>query len=952
TTATAVEIGIYRLGYYDGDGARLVHTIPPAAVTATDQPACTETAIPMGGGATTSGTLLDCGNWSVSASWTVPADATSGVYIARPTRTDTGGASHIPFIVRDDASESDLLFQTSDTTWQSYNTYGGYNAYGSSGATMAEKLSYNRPFTTRGAELENYLFNAEYPMIRWLERNGYDVSYVSAVDTERHAALLLNHEVFLSVGHDEYWSQGRRDAVTAARDAGVNLAFFSGNEVYWKTRWEGSPVDGQAYRTQVVYKEGSSAPSGAAEHRNCYDNYACDPSDVWTGQWREAPGATPENSLSGQISWRLNEQSITVPGEYAPLRFWRDTDVAALGPTGTVTLAYGTLGYEWDPEYPEYADWYPAGRVPLSTTTATSFTGRPEQHHLNLYRAPSGALVFGAGTVQWSWGLDATHDRAASTEDRNVQQATVNLLADMGVQPATLQATLVAATPSSDVTPPTVAVTSPAAGTTVPGGAVTVTGTATDLGGGVVGAVEISTDGGTTWRRATGRATWSHTYSAAEAVADVRVRAVDDSVNLGPVTAHSFTVAPRVCPCSIWPDTATPATTNANDNPGVGIEVGVKLRASQDGYITGLRFYWAPGDSGTHTGNLWTAGGTLLATAAFPAASVPGWQTVALDAPVPVAAGTTYVASQHSSEGYYPYTSGYFATAFVNPPLTALADGTDGPNGVYRYGATGFPTTTYGASNYWVDVVFTTDVGPDTTPPTIVGRVPAPGATGVLATSNVTVTFGEPIDQATLTGNVELRDPTDAIVASTLGYDGPSRTVTLDPVTDLSPGATYTVVVRGGATGVADLAGNRLAADSTTWAFTVKAGLSTRPDPNTGPGGPVLVVKGTGAFGSYLPEIMRAEGLNLFAVATTTALTASGLEPYETVVLGETTLTTEQVTALADWVTAGGDLIALRPDPQLAGLLGLVPAGGTLSEGYIAVDTTAPPGAGIVGETM
>src|SRR5690606_8444248 len=102
----------------------------------------------------------------------------------------------------------------------------------------------------------------------------------------------LNHDVFLSVGHDEYWSQGRRDAVTAARDAGVHLAFFSANEIYWKTRWEDDSA-GQPYRTQVVYKEGSTAPSGAAEHRNCYNNYECDPSDIWTGQWREAPGSTP-----------------------------------------------------------------------------------------------------------------------------------------------------------------------------------------------------------------------------------------------------------------------------------------------------------------------------------------------------------------------------------------------------------------------------------------------------------------------------------------------------------------------------------------------------------------------------------------------------------------------------------------------------------------------------------
>jgi VCBS repeat-containing protein len=948
TDASQYDIPIYRLGYYGGDGARLVDTIED--VEGTEQVACSLSPIDIAGGSTTNGQLLDCGNWSVSATWQVPTDATSGVYVARPTRTDNGGASHIPFIVRDDTSDSDLLFQTSDTTWQSYNVYGGYNAYGSSGATMAEKLSYNRPFTTRGAELENYLFNAEYPMIRWLERNGYDVSYFSAVDTERHANLITNHDVFLSVGHDEYWSQGRRDAVTAARDAGVHLAFFSGNEVYWKTRWE--PSGDVDYRTQVVYKEGSSAPSGSAEHRNCYNNYDCDPSAIWTGQWREAPGSTPENSLSGQISWRLNTQSITVPGEYAPLRFWRDTDVAALGPSGEVTLSDGTLGYEWDPEYPQYDDWYPAGRVLLSTTDVTSFIG-PEQHHLSLYRAPSGALVFGAGTVQWSWGLDGNHDRGVSTEDPNMQQATVNLFADMGVQPTTLQANLVAATTSTDTTPPTVAVTSPASGASVPGGSVTITGTASDAGG-VVGVVEISTDDGTTWQRATGRESWSHTYTATEGTADVRVRAADDSVNLSDPITHTFEVEPRVCPCSIWPDTATPTTINENDNQPGGIEVGVKFQASEDGYITGLRYYWVSGDTGTHTGNLWAVNGTtgtLLATAVFPTPSVEGWQTVTLGTPVLIAANTTYVASQHSSAGNYSYTSPYFTAAFANTPLTALADGAAGGNGVYKYGASGFPTVTWGASNYWVDVVFATEVGPDMTPPTIVQRVPSLGANNVAATANVTVTFNEPIDEATLAGNFELRDAANAIVAATISYDGPTRTATLDPDANLTSGATYTAIIRGGETGIADGAGNRLVEDS-SWSFTVAIPPTPRPDPNVGPGGPILVVKGTGDFGAYLPEIMRAEGLNLFAVGTTSDLNAADLAAYKTVVLGETTLTSGQVTALTDWVTAGGNLVVLRPDQALAGLLGLSPAGETLSEGYIKVDTASSPGAGIVGETM
>ena len=172
-------------------------------------------------------------------------------------RTDgPAGASHIVFVVRDDERQSDLLFQTSDTTWQAYNAYGGNSLYAGSPAGRAYKVSYNRPFTTRDTRPRDWLFNAEYPMVRWLEANGYDVSYTTGVDTDRRGAELLEHKAFLSVGHDEYWSGAQRANVEAARAAGVHLAFFSGNEVFWKTRWEPS-IDGSGtpYRTLVCYKE-------------------------------------------------------------------------------------------------------------------------------------------------------------------------------------------------------------------------------------------------------------------------------------------------------------------------------------------------------------------------------------------------------------------------------------------------------------------------------------------------------------------------------------------------------------------------------------------------------------------------------------------------------------------------------------------------------------------------
>ena len=167
------------MGYYGGFGARRVATIPPAR--------CSHRISPLVLRESLTG-LVDCGNWSSLGDLDRPADAVSGIYFAKATRIDTGGASHIVFIVRDDDGQSDLLFQTSDTTWQAYNSYGGNSLYVGTPAGRAYKVSYNRPFTTRQASPEDWVFNAEYPMVRWLEANGYNVSYFTGVDSDRRGA--------------------------------------------------------------------------------------------------------------------------------------------------------------------------------------------------------------------------------------------------------------------------------------------------------------------------------------------------------------------------------------------------------------------------------------------------------------------------------------------------------------------------------------------------------------------------------------------------------------------------------------------------------------------------------------------------------------------------------------------------------------------------------------------
>ena len=711
TDAGGYSLDIYRMGYYQGLGARKVATVLPSVTLPQNQPACLND--PATG-------LIDCGNWVVSASWAVPADATSGIYFARAVRADTNGASHIFFIVRDDSSSSELLFQASDTTWQAYNDYGGNSLYVGAPAGRAYKVSYNRPFRTRVvAGGQDWVFNAEYPMVRWLEANGYDISYFTGVDSDRRGALILNHKAFLSVGHDEYWSAVQRNNVAAARDAGVHLAFFSGNEIFWKTRWENS-IDGSGapYRTLVCYKE-------------THANAVIDPEDppVWTGTWRDprfsppADGNRPENALTGTI-FHVNsaalDTAIVVPEAEGKLRFWRNTDIATLAPGTTSAVTNGTLGYESDEDLDN--GHRPPGLIRLSNTTidnaqilldyGSTYGFGPATHHMTLYRHVSGALVFGAGTVQYSWGLDGNHDRGSQTPDGRLQQATVNLLADMGVQPMSLQPGLVLGAITSDVSTPVSVIDTPPPGTVLPvGSLVTISGTASDTGGGVVGGVEVSIDGGTTWHPATGRDTWSYHWTAnGSGSVTITSRAVDDSGNLetpGVGVTVSLGVA-VVCTssCSIWPATTLPGTIDDGDaSPG---ELGVKFTADFDGTVSGVRFYKATANTGTHVGNLWSQSGELLASTAFVNETASGWQQADFATPVAISANTVYVVSYYTPVGHYSSDVNYFATAGVDsPPLRALQNGASGPNGVYAYGATSsFPTDDYLSSNYWVDVVF------------------------------------------------------------------------------------------------------------------------------------------------------------------------------------------------------------------------------------------------------
>jgi len=190
------------------------------------------------------------------------------------------------------------------------------------------------------------------------------------------------------------------------------------------------------------------------------------------------------------------------------------------------------------------------------------------------------------------------------------------------------------------------------------------------------------------------------------------------------VTAVNFNVV-ETCPCSLWSPSATPG--NPAEADSSAIEVGVAFRSDVAGNITGIRFYKGSGNTGTHVANLWTASGTNLATATFSNETTTGWQQVNFSAPVAIKANTIYIASYHTTKGYYAADGGYFSTSYDNAPLHAVQDGVGNSNGVYKYGSSSaFPNNTYGSSNYWVDVVFS----PTTTAFSLSGTVSGPGGSG------------------------------------------------------------------------------------------------------------------------------------------------------------------------------------------------------------------------------
>lgn len=398
TTEPTYTIEIFRAGWYGGLGARRM----TSAITRNGvvQPMPAPDPVTR---------LIEC-RWLDPYELFVPPDWTSGYYLVKLT-SQSKAQIYTIFVVRDDARRSDFLVQSSVTTFQAYNNWGGKSLYGhNSDGTHATKVSFHRPYDIHhGLGTGDFLNNGgwELNMVRWLERNGYDVTYCTDVDTHRNGAALLNHKAFLVVGHDEYWTWQMREHVEAARDAGIHLGFFGANICYWQIRLED---DG---RTIVAYKAAALDDDPLARD--------ADPTNdrLVTTTWRDPPVSRPEASMIGQM---YVYDGIEVDLVVYDASSW----VFAGSGLKAGDRIKGLMGYEVD----QIAESSPPNVIRLARSPFTRRNGLTNWADTTLYEAPSGAIVFAAGTIQWSWGLDDHNvpDSRPSRRATAVDRITRNIL--------------------------------------------------------------------------------------------------------------------------------------------------------------------------------------------------------------------------------------------------------------------------------------------------------------------------------------------------------------------------------------------------------------------------------------------------------------------------------------------------------------------------------------------
>jgi hypothetical protein len=401
TDAPTFTAQAFRMGYYQGQGGRLIWT--SATLPGTRQ------ALPS---VTPGVNMVDAG-WTPSFQLPITSQFPPGVYLVKLQGSD-GFQHHIPFTVRDDSSNAAYLVQNSVTSWQAYNEWGGYSLYyGTQGrardfAHRARIVSFDRPYD-KGDGSSDFL-GLEHPLIMLMEQMGLDVTYTTDVDVHQNPALLTNHRSFWSLGHDEYWSLAMRNGAEAARDAGVNLAFLGANAAFRQIRYE--PSANGPNRHQVCYKSAAEDPMARVN------------GPLTTVNWRDAPVSRPESIMIGQ---QYESNPVNADLVFVDPSAWM---FANTGIQAGTRIAVG-VGSEYDRYYPSQAGPH---NVQIVAHSPLVCNGRPSFADMTYYTALSGAGVFASGSIYWITKLS----QPGPNSDNNplAVAVTKNLLTAFGAGPA------------------------------------------------------------------------------------------------------------------------------------------------------------------------------------------------------------------------------------------------------------------------------------------------------------------------------------------------------------------------------------------------------------------------------------------------------------------------------------------------------------------------------------
>lgn len=409
--AGPVRLELFRFGYYGGLGARKVHEFAALQTATQPDPALGRQR------------LRDCA-WPAAAELVIPRDWLSGVYLGKLTHHTTGAQSYVIFVVRDSRA-ADFLCQCSDNTWQAYNRWptqfslydnGEHEWWWGGGVS----ISFNRPYGKYCQAFNDYTLTTgagefllfESPLAFWLEREGYDVTYISNLDTHRDPQALLRARGFLSVGHDEYWSIEMFRNVQNAIQSGLSVAFLSGNAVCGRIRYSPDP---QGIANRVFERIGVYGPPGGTRefiamnslpHERPYAN--------------ELIGAHSTGPVTGGADW-----TCAAPDHWL---------FAGTGMQRGDAIP-GIVGWEW------HGDPAPIPGLEIVATGPTfDSPGKPNggTYTATLYPGPHNNIVFNAATIWWSDGLSAppAYRRPKSYSspqgpDPRVQRITHNLLQRM-----------------------------------------------------------------------------------------------------------------------------------------------------------------------------------------------------------------------------------------------------------------------------------------------------------------------------------------------------------------------------------------------------------------------------------------------------------------------------------------------------------------------------------------